>query len=253
MKRITILAACCLALAACSDRPDPVEPGQAVPAAPSLSAAGIGQLDKAGEPMQLPVVDPRHLVPGHYNVIFRKEVNARAVTAQIENAHGLSPSHRWDESWLKGFSARMTDKQLENMKRHPHVAFVNQVVRGSVGGTQSYPWNWGLDRIDQRALPLNETYVYADSAPNVNVYVIDTGILRTHSDFGGRALTGFDVLTTGGTANDCNGHGTFVAAIVGGQEYGVAKRARLYPVRAADCAGAVNSNDAITGVQWVTN
>jgi subtilisin family serine protease len=127
------------------------------------------------------------------------------------------------------------------------------VVRGTIGGTLFYPYNWGLDRIDQRYLPLDDMYVYNDSAPNVNVYVLDTGIRRTHTDFGGRALFGYDAVTSGGTANDCHGHGTFVAAIIGGTEYGVAKRARLYAVRTADCAGGVTSADAIEAVNWVTN
>ncbi len=149
MKRHILLAACCLVLAACDDRADPVSPIR--PAGPSLSAAGIVQTNKVGTPLTLPTYDPADIVPGHYNVIFRKEANARAVTAQIMNAHGLAASHRWDEPWLKGFSARMTDRQRDQLKRHPHVAYVNPVVLGKIGGTQSYPWNWGLDRIDQRA------------------------------------------------------------------------------------------------------
>lgn len=252
MIRKLALAACCLALAACADSPDPVSPDPASPAAPNLSAAGAVRLDKAGQPAQLPAYDPSVIVPGRYNVIYRLDANARAVTAQIRNAHGINPSHQWDESWIKGFSAEMTDKQVEKMRRHPHVAYVNNVVRGRIAGTQSYPYNWGLDRIDQRALPLNNTYVYTDSAPNVNVYIIDSGIRRTHSDFGGRAFFGFDAVDSLGSGGDCNGHGTFVAAIVGGIEYGVAKRARLYDVRAAQCSGAVYSNDAIEAVNWVT-
>jgi subtilisin family serine protease len=252
MKRHLTLAACCLVLAACTDQRDPVTPitpdGQA-----SLSAAGIVKTNKVGEPTTLPTYDPEHIVPGHYNVIYRMGANARAVTAQISNAHGLAPTHQWDEAWIKGFSAKMSDRQRDQLKRHPHVAFVNPVVRGTIGGTLFYPYNWGLDRIDQRYLPLDDMYVYNDSAPNVNVYVLDTGIRRTHSDFGGRALFGYDAVTSGGTANDCHGHGTFVAAIVGGTEYGVAKRARLYAVRTADCAGGVTSADAIEAVNWVTN
>jgi subtilisin family serine protease len=252
MTRHLTLAACCLALAACSDQRDPVTP--ITPSGePSLSAAGIVPTDKAGAPTTLPTYDPADIVPGHYNVIYRQDVNARAVTAQIMTAHGLKPSHRWDEAWIKGFSAQMTDRQRDQLKRHPHVAFVNPVVRGRLGGTLYYPFNWGLDRIDQRNLPLDDMYVYTDSAPNVNVYVLDTGIRRTHNDFGGRALFGYDAVTAGGTADDCHGHGTFVAAIIGGTEYGVAKRARLYAVRTADCAGGVTSADAIEAVNWVTN
>jgi subtilisin family serine protease len=133
------------------------------------------------------------------------------------------------------------------------VAFVNHVVKGKVAGTLYYPYNWGLDRIDQRYLPLDNAYTYADSAPNVNVYVVDTGIRRTHSDFGGRAFFGFDAITPLGSGGDCHGHGTFVAAIVAGREYGVAKRARVFDVRAALCNGDVYSNDLVEAVNWVTN
>src|SRR5215213_9009769 len=148
MMRIVPLAACCLVLAACTDQPDPVgaAPPLAAPPEPSLAAAGIVSLDKSGEPATLPAIDPQYLVPGYYNVIFRQDVNARAVTAQIMNAHGLKPSHQWDEGWIKGFSAKMTDRQRDQIRRHPHVAFVNQVVIGTGTGTQTEVYNWGIDR-----------------------------------------------------------------------------------------------------------
>lgn len=244
------LAACCLllALAACADQPT-----AAVDRPLATAETLVPQLDKRGVPVALPQYALADIVPGHYNVVFRPEANPRAVMAVMRNAYGLSPSHEWDETWIRGFSARMDDKQLEKVKRHPHVSFVNPVVRGRVSGTLYYPFNWGLDRIDQRSLPLDRAYTYTDSAPNVNVYVVDTGIRYTHTDFEGRAVRGIDVVTSGGTANDCHGHGTFVAAIVGGREYGVAKRARLHSVRVMDCNGTVYSNDAITAANWITN
>jgi subtilisin family serine protease len=244
------LAACCLvlALAACSDQPT------AAPARPLATAENlVPQLDKRGTPVGLPQYAPEDVVPGHYNVVFRADVNQRAVMAIMRNTYGVSTSHEWDETWIHGFSAKMDDKQLDKVKRHPHVAFVNPVVRGHVSGTLYYPYNWGLDRIDQRARPMDNAYTYTDSAPNVNVYVVDTGIRFTHNDFEGRAVRGVDVLTSGGTAEDCHGHGTFVAAIVGGREYGVAKKARLHAVRVGNCLGDVNSNDAITAANWVTS
>jgi len=249
MKRQTLLVVCCLALAAAACSDQPVAPRQTPATAVRLD---LPQLDKNGAPAELPSYDPRDVVPGAYNVVFRADVNQKAVMGEMRNAYGLSPTHEWNESWIHGFSAHMSDKQLEKVKRHPHVAFVNPVVRGHASGTLYYPFNWGLDRIDQRALPLDHAYTYTDSASTVNVYVVDTGIRFTHDDFEGRALKGVDVVTSGGTASDCNGHGTFVAAIVGGREYGVAKKARLYAVRTMDCAGTVYSNDAITAANWVT-
>lgn len=250
MMRTLSLAACCLIVAACADQNAPLTPLDSVE--PSFAAAGV-PADKMGNPATLQAIDPAFLVPGHYNVIYKGTANARAVTAQIMNAHGLVPSHRWDEGWIKGFSAPMTDKQRDQLKRHPHVAYVNQVVVGTGAGTLYYPFNWGLDRIDQRNRPLDNAYVYNDSAPNVNVYILDTGIRRTHTDFEGRALLGTDIVTPGGTGNDCHGHGTFIAAIVGGREYGVAKKSKLYAVRSSNCSNQVTSANAITAANWVTN
>jgi len=250
MRHRTSLAACCLLLAAaCTDQP--TSPG-GEPQITAPTGAAVPRFSKDGSPAPL-VFDPRFVVPGHYNVIYRQTANARAVTAQIEAAYGLSPSHRWDEELIKGFSAEMDDRKVEKIRKHPHVAYVNPVTVGHVTGTLYYPFNWGLDRIDQRALPLDNAYVYTDSAPNVNAYIIDTGIRRTHTDFEGRALFGFDAVTSGGTAADCHGHGTFVSAIVGGREYGVAKKVKLYAVRAARCDGSVLSNELISAVNWVAN
>jgi subtilisin family serine protease len=209
------------------------------------------QLDKRG--VHAP---PRHaaedIVPGHYNVVFRPEADTRALMAVMRNVYGLVPSHEWDEPWIRGFSARMDDAQIEKVKNHAGVVFVNPVVRGRAVGTQ-YPYNWGLDRIDQRWLPMNDLYVYSDSAPNVNVYVVDSGLNYDNWEFEGRARLGIDVATPGGRGRDCNGHGTTVGSIVGGWDYGVAKKAQLYSVRVIGCDNQVYSNNLITGVNWVTN
>jgi subtilisin family serine protease len=118
--------------------------------------------------------------------------------------------------------------------------------------TQSNP-PWGLDRIDQRNRPLSGTYSYTSTGAGVNAYIIDTGIRRSHTQFGGRAFTGFDAVTSGGSANDCNGHGTHVAGTVGGSTYGVAKSVRLYAVRVLSCSGSGSTSGVIAGVNWVTS
>jgi hypothetical protein len=119
-------------------------------------------------------------------------------------------------------------------------------------GTTQNGADWGLDRMDQRALPLNGSYTYQADGTGVTAYIIDTGINFTHSEFGGRASTGVDEMTPGGSAADCNGHGTHVAGTVGGATYGVAKNVKLVAVRVLDCTGSGTSSGAIAGIDWVT-
>jgi subtilisin family serine protease len=109
---------------------------------------------------------------------------------------------------------------------------------------------WGLDRIDQRALPLDGSFHYGSGGQGVTVYVVDTGIRLTGKDFGGRAVTGVDQVD-GGPATDCNGHGSHVAGVIGGTRYGVAKQARLVAVRVLDCTGRGTSQSVGRGLQWV--
>ena len=118
--------------------------------------------------------------------------------------------------------------------------------------TQTNP-PWGLDRIGQRDLPLNASVLRTrPPAPGVNAYIIDTGIRRTHTQFGGRAFVGFDAIGDGQNTNDCNGHGTHVAGTVGGSTYGVAKSVRLFAVRVLSCSGSGSTSGVIAGVDWVT-
>lgn len=119
-------------------------------------------------------------------------------------------------------------------------------------GTQPNPPSWGLDRIDQRNLPLDNTYNYANTADPVNAYIIDTGIDISHPDFGGRAHYGWDFVDNDANAHDCNGHGTAVAGAVGGAQHGVAKNAQLYAVRVLGCSGSGTFEQVIAGIDWVT-
>jgi subtilisin family serine protease len=110
---------------------------------------------------------------------------------------------------------------------------------------------WGIDRIDQPALPLSTTYTYTNTGLGVTAYIIDTGIRFSHSEFGGRAVSGFDAVD-GGSADDCNGHGTHVSGTVGGATYGVAKQVTLVGVRVLSCLGFGSNAKVIAGIDWVT-
>ena len=118
--------------------------------------------------------------------------------------------------------------------------------------TQYNVQNWGLDRIDQRDLPMNGTYTYTNTGAGVNVYNIDSGIRPTHQEFGGRAFLAADVIGDGYNGQDCSGHGTAVAGIIGGSTHGVAKGVRIHSVRVYDCSGYGWVSNFIAGIDWVT-
>ena len=151
---------------------------------------------------------------------------------------------------LNGFSVEMSEAEAEAMSQDYRVLFVEEDGVMSADTTQSNP-PWGLDRIDQRNRPLSATYTYNWTGSGVRVYVIDTGIRTTHTQFGGRASNVFDAF--GGNGADCNGHGTHVSGTVGGSTYGVAKSALLRGVRVLDCNGSGSTSGVISGVDWVTS
>ena len=114
------------------------------------------------------------------------------------------------------------------------------------------PATWGLDRIDQRDLPLNNTYNYNQTGQAVHAYIIDTGMRATHQQFTGRVGNGADFVGDGQGTNDCHGHGTHVAGTTGGTTYGVAKLVTLHAVRVLNCQGSGTNSGVIAGVDWVT-
>jgi subtilisin family serine protease len=150
---------------------------------------------------------------------------------------------------LNGFAVEMSEADAEAMSKDFRVAYVEEDGVMTANATQNNP-PWGLDRIDQRNLPLSATYTYNWTGSGVRVYVIDTGIRTSHSQFGGRASNVFDAF--GGNGADCHGHGTHVSGTVGGSTYGVAKSALLRGVRVLDCTGNGATSGVIAGVDWVT-
>lgn len=153
---------------------------------------------------------------------------------------------------LRGFSFSGSATAARRIAADPAVAYVQPNAIVSIAATQSPTPSWGLDRIDQRNLPLNNSYTYSNTGSAVHAYIIDTGILFGHSDFGGRASSGRDAVDNDNDATDCNGHGTHVAGTVGGTAYGVAKGVALVGVRVLNCSGSGTTEQVVAGINWVT-
>ncbi|MGH3323147.1 MAG: S8 family peptidase [Streptomyces sp.] len=159
-------------------------------------------------------------------------------------------THVYSEA-LRGFSAKMTQTQARKLAADHRVDYVEQDSKVTATDTQPNA-TWGLDRVDQRDLPLSGTYTYNTTASNVHAYVIDTGLRTSHSEFGGRASIGTDTVGDGQNGNDCHGHGTHVAGTTAGSTYGVAKGASVVGVRVLNCQGSGTNSGVIAGVDWVT-
>jgi subtilisin family serine protease len=219
--RSTLVVALALLPAAC---------GEASPTAAPAAAAPL--LAARGTP-----------IPGAYLVVLRDGAPADAVARAL----GISPTLRFAHA-LNGFAARLSAAQLNALRQHPDVAFVEEDQLYRAETTQSSA-PWGLDRIDQRNLPLSGTYTYTSTGAGVRAYIVDTGLQADHPQFGTRAQNVYDYA--GGSGADCNGHGTHVAGIVGAQTYGVAKGVYLRGVRVLDCNGSGSTSAVVAGIDWV--
>jgi subtilisin family serine protease len=185
-----------------------------------------------------------------YIIVLKNSVgSASAVAANHRSRFRANVEHVYEHA-LKGYVATLTPSQVAALSADARVDWVELDQPVSAFTTQTGA-TWGLDRIDQRTLPLSGTFTYTRTGAGVKAYVIDTGIRFSHSQFGGRAVTGYDAVD-GGSADDCNGHGTHVAGTIGGSTYGVAKGVQLVGVRVLNCSGSGSTSGVIAGVNWVT-
>lgn len=210
----------------------------------------------------------RNAIPGHFIVVLKDNADATAVGVETAVLGRGRVRHVY-RSAVRGFSAELTPRAAEELAKDPRVAFVEEDGYATLSDVVSPP-SWGLDRIDQRTLPLNSQFAFpANGGAGVNVYVIDTGIRTTHVEFGGRAFIAADFVDDDGDGDpsdvgnddddpgtpdgaDCNGHGTHVSGTIGGETYGVAKQVTIWGLRTLNCQGFAPWSDVIAAIDWVT-
>ncbi|MGH2968759.1 MAG: S8 family peptidase [Solirubrobacteraceae bacterium] len=182
-------------------------------------------------------------IPGSYIVVVEQGSDPRAVADERK----ARAKHIY-RGVINGFAATLSDQQVAKYRASAKVAYVEQDRVVTTAATQSNA-TWGIDRSDQRNLPLSTTFTYNSTGAGVSAYVIDTGIYASHGDFGGRAINVYDAF--GGNGNDCHGHGTHVAGTIGGATWGVAKSVRLRGVRVLNCSGSGSTSGIIAAIDWI--
>ncbi|GAA3886489.1 hypothetical protein GCM10022243_59120 [Saccharothrix violaceirubra] len=222
----------------------------------AVSAAALALTNPAVASAEADVLgaDRADAIAGSYIVALRDSASPRALSNSTADSlvkkHGGQVRTAWQHA-LNGFHASLSPTQARRIAADPRVQFVQADLPVKITGTQTNPPSWGLDRVDQRNLPLDNKYTYEQTASSVTAYVIDTGIRTTHQDFGGRATWGTNTVDSQNT--DCHGHGTHVAGTVGGTSYGVAKQVKLVAVKVLNCQGSGSSSAVVNGINWVTS
>ena len=186
---------------------------------------------------------------GSYIVVMRSSDDLDGEEAEISRSGGRTEK-RFSRA-INALSVKVKHSEAGRIRNNPKVLFVELDQPMYALDTQNPSPSWGLDRIDQRALPLNSTFTASAKGANVNVYIVDTGVYTTHSEFTGRLSSGFTSIIDGNGTNDCNGHGTHVAGTTAGTTYGIAKSATVIPVRVLDCIGSGTTSGVIAGLDWI--
>ncbi|WP_327257548.1 S8 family peptidase [Streptomyces sp. NBC_01244] len=220
-------------------------------------AVGTASADVAPVPTPVPLTVSANAIPGQYIVTLEPGYDPAKVAERL----GLKPKYLYTKA-MNGFAVPMTKLQLEiarvalGVKSVASDAKVSTPSSVQTKATAAHALrgpsaSWGLDRIDQQALPLDSTFTTQGNGAGVTAYILDTGIDYKHDEFGGRATFGFDAIKDGRDGQDCNGHGTHVAGTVAGKTYGVARKASVVSVRVLDCTGTGDSSGIIAGLDWV--
>jgi subtilisin family serine protease len=229
-KGLAVLGA--VLLAACSDTPT----GTTTPLAPEATLAQA---------------DQNQVGPNDYIVMLRDDVaDVSAVSARLSGLAGARVKTTWGAA-IKGFLAEVPPGAVARLSADPAVISVARDQMAYPDVVQPVAGIWGLDRIQERTLPLDGVYTYNSTGAGIHVYIIDTGINLAHTQFTGRIGNGISFVPGKRSVSDCNGHGTHVAGTIGGTTFGVAKRVILHPVRVFDCTGGAPFSRIISAVNWV--
>ncbi|WP_330450394.1 S8 family peptidase [Streptomyces anulatus] len=218
--------------------------------APLVGAPATASADSGPEGVL--VEQSTRAVPGQYIVTLEPELSPETFLREF----GLSPLFTYGNA-LHGFAAKLTATELQAVRAVPGVLAVEENAEVTVPAPtaanllRAPAAGWGADRIDQRTLPLDDTFTTTATGKGVKAYVVDTGIDAAHSEFGGRVVNGYDAVGDGRGGMDCNGHGTHVAGTVGGATSGVAKDASLVNVRVLNCEGRGTWAGILAGFDWV--
>lgn len=198
-------------------------------------------------------VDIQHVdrpVIARYIVVLRDVDDPLAVGVATANLSGGRLRHVYDTA-INGFAVDLPEGAARALAGDPRVEYLEQDGALTLAAAQGLP-SWGLDRINQHSLPLDENRQISRDGTGVHVHVVDTGIRVTHAEFGGRAFIAGDYVGDDGDGADCHGHGTHVAGTIGGATDGVAKNVTLWAHRVLDCGGAGSTSSLIAAVDAIT-
>jgi subtilisin family serine protease len=228
---------------------------------PTISAAAMPSSPQPGRVAALEAANQAQ-ARTRYMVVFKSALGSsesrQARDQFMAGSAGLAAGARIEYTYdtaLRGFAvslpAAAADAFLDAIANNPNVdrVEIDSIVSRQAVTQTSAPW--GLDRADQRSLPLSSSFSWTASGTGVRAFVIDTGILSSHAQFSGRIAAGFTAIADGRGTDDCNGHGTHVAGTIGGSVSGLAKSVTLVPVRVLDCSGSGTLSGVVAGIDWV--